>query len=102
MEAMTPREIGEPERRGVGELRPFRYQPAYAGAYTGISVAVYDDKTDVDLTSTIVTGAATMASGVITSGQISNVRTEQVLRVHFRFSVDNRPYDEYRRVIVEK
>ena len=99
---ITPREIGEPERRGSTELRPFRYEPAYVGALAGFVCKAFDHRTDVDVSAVVCPGAVTFNAGIITSGQPSALNPEQVLRIHFLFTVDGVPYDDYRIVIVEK
>jgi hypothetical protein len=104
----TVREIGEPVRRGSSELGLFAYQPNKSGTYTAASVAAYIDTTDEDVTTDIfASGSTASVSGTPTVITTSAVQTggmlpEQVIRVHFRYSVDGVPYDEYRRVIVEK
>jgi hypothetical protein len=104
----TAREIGEPVRRGSGELGAFAYQPNKTGAYTAASVAAYNDTTDEDVTAGVFASGSTasvsgtpkvIATSVIKAG---GMLPEQVIRIHFRYSVDDVPYDEYRRVIVEK
>lgn len=104
----TARDIGEPVRRGAGELGPFSYQPNKSGIYSAVSVAAYIDTTDEDATTAVfASGSTATASGtpaVITTSALKQggIQPEQVLRIHFRYAVDGVPYDEYRRVIVEK
>jgi hypothetical protein len=104
----TAREIGDPVRRGSGELGAFSYQPNKSGTYSAVSVAAYIDTTDEDATTAVfASGSTATASGtpaVITTSAVKagGLQPEQVIRIHFRYSVDGVPYDEYRRVIVEK
>lgn len=104
MSTASPRLIGDPERRGSTELRPFRYDPAHTGTIAGVDCKIYDDATDVDVTTTVLgaTPSVTLASGVISTNTPAALRAEQVLRVHFIFTVDGAPYNEFRKVIVEK
>jgi hypothetical protein len=104
----TAREIGDPIRRGSSELGAFSYQPNKSGTYTAASVVAYIDTTDEDVTTDVfASGATVTASGtptVITTSAVKagGIKPEQVLRIHFRYSVDSVPYDEFRRVVVEK
>lgn len=104
MSTASPRLIGDPERRGSTELRAFRFDPAHSGTIANVDCKIYDDATDVDVTSTVFGGSPTvsLASGVISTNAPTALRAEQVLRVHFIFTVDGAPYNEFRKVIVEK
>lgn len=104
---VTPREIGEPERRGAVDGFPFRYQPAYAGNYGSLNVVVINDRTEEDVSNAAFGGAGytvTMTGGVISSPNVvaNTLQVERVYRVHFLFQVGGVPYDEYRRVVIEK
>lgn len=104
----TAREIGDSVRRGSGELGAFSYQPNKTGTYTSTSVAAYIDGTDVDVTADVFASGGTVTTSgtptVITTSAIKagGIKPEQVIRVHFRYSVDGVSYDEFRLVIVEK
>ena len=104
----TPREISDPIRRGANELGAISYQPNKTGTYTSTSVTAYIDGTDVDVTTDVFASGGTVTTSgtptVITTSAIraGGIKPEQVIRVHFKYSVDGVPYDEFRRVIVEK
>lgn len=100
----TPREIGDPERRGVNDTVPFSYQPGYSGTYSALSAHVFNDRTDEDVTATVLAGNTllTESGGVLTTSSPQNMVAETVYRVHFRFTIGGSQKDEFRRVVVEK
>jgi hypothetical protein len=94
----TTREIGDPERRGVSETIAFAFDPGESGTISAATVITYDDVTNTVLDTN---ASPTIASGVISSPVPSGLKAEQVVRVHFRYTISGVVYETFRRVVVE-
>jgi hypothetical protein len=94
----TPREIGEPERRGVNETIAFSFDPAETGTVSDATVITYDDTTGAVLNTN---ASPTISGNVISSPVPSGLKAEQVVRVHFRYTISGVVYETFRRVVVE-